>query len=98
MYHSRAQSSQANSLLMDGKTPLESEIQEGKVMTSAFAVWRGQPVILQVAAGTTRVPLRGTIVGESDEALRVRIGSGWDVDIYKTMVLAVEEDSWMNVT
>ena len=72
--------------------------EEGQDMTSAFAFWRGQPVILQVAAGTTRVPLRGTIVGESDEALRVRVGSGWDVDIFKTMVLAVEEDSWMNVT
>jgi hypothetical protein len=77
---------------VNGKT------EEGTDMTSAFAVWRGQPVILQVAAGTTRVPLRGTIVGESDEALRVRIGSNWDVDIFKTMVLAVEEDSWMNVT
>jgi hypothetical protein len=74
------------------------EAREAQDMTSAFAVWRGQPVILQVAAGTTRVPLRGTIVGESDEALRVRIGSGWDVDIYKTMVVAVEEDNWMNIT
>ena len=98
MYHSRAQSPQANSLVMEGKTQVDSGAQEGREMTSAFAVWRGQPVILQVAAGTTRVPLRGTIVGESDEALRVRIGGGWDVDIYKTMVLAVEEDSWMNVT
>jgi hypothetical protein len=98
MYHSRAQSPRANSQVMASRTQAGSEIQEGKEMTSAFAVWRGQPVILQVAAGTTRVPLRGTIVGESDEALRVRIGSGWDVDIYKTMVLAVEEDSWMNIT
>ncbi|NDQ58388.1 MAG: hypothetical protein GZ088_15070 [Acidipila sp.] len=75
-----------------------TKTEEGQQMTSAFAVWRGQPVILQVAAGITRVPLRGTIVGESDDALRVRVGSGWDVDIFKTMVLAVEEDSWMNVT
>jgi len=67
-------------------------------MQSVYQAWVGQQVVLQVATGELRVPLRGTIVGESDEALRVRIGGGWDVDIYKTMVLAVEEDSWMNVT
>jgi hypothetical protein len=64
----------------------------------AFAVWHGQPVILRVTAGDLRVPLRGTIVGETAQALRFRIGNGWDVDIYKNMVLAVEEDSWLDVT
>src|SRR6266446_376647 len=29
--------------------------------------------------------------------LRMRIGDGWDVDIYKTMVLAVEEDAMATV-
>ena len=69
----------ATSLSADASPPFFAV----SITTSAFAVWRGQPVILQVAAGTTRVPLRGTSVGESDEALRVRIGSGWDVDIYE---------------
>ncbi len=67
-------------------------------MVSAYTSWHGQPVILQLAAGNMRVPLRGTIVGESEQALRFRVGSGWDVDIYKSMVLAVEEDSWTNIT
>jgi hypothetical protein len=35
-------------------------------------------------------------VGESDEAVRFRIGESWDVDIYKSMILAVEEDEWTN--
>jgi hypothetical protein len=64
----------------------------------AFAVWHGQPVILRVTAGALRVPLRGPLVGETAQALRFRIGNGWDVDIYKNMVLAVEEDSWVDVT
>ncbi len=63
-------------------------------MTSAYAVWLGQPVVLQVAAGDLKVPVRGTIIGESDAAVRFRIGEGWDVDIYKAMILAVEEDNW----
>jgi hypothetical protein len=63
-------------------------------MTSAYSVWLGQPVVLQVAAGDLKVPLRGTIIGESNGAVRLRIGEGWDVDIYKAMILAVEEDNW----
>jgi len=54
----------------------------------------GQPVVLRVAAGDLKVPLRGTIIGESNGAVRLRIGEGWDVDIYKAMILAVEEDNW----
>jgi hypothetical protein len=66
-------------------------------MHSAFAVWIGQPVVLQVALGDIKVPLRGKLLKEGGETLRVRIGDRWDVDIYKTMVLAVEEDSMATV-
>ena len=67
-------------------------------MKSRYATWLGQLVVLQVEAGEMRVPLRGTIVGETPDALRFRIGEGWDVDIYKTMVLAVEEDLASSIT
>jgi len=66
-------------------------------MGSVYASWIGQTVILQVTAADLRVPLRGTIVGESEEALRFRIGENWDIDIYKNMILAIEEDSWAKV-
>ena len=66
-------------------------------MQGAYALWLGQPVILQVAAGDIRVPLRGTIVGETPDAVRLRVGDGWDVDIYKAMVLAVEQDNWISI-
>jgi len=29
--------------------------------------------------------------------VRFRIGEGWDVDIYKAMILAVEEDNWVSI-
>ena len=66
-------------------------------MPSAYSNWMGQPVVLQVAAGDLKVPLRGTIVAESDAAVRFRVGEGWDVDIYKAMILAVEEDNWVSI-
>ena len=66
-------------------------------MPSAYAAWVGQGVVLQVAAGDLRVPLRGIIVGESEVAVRFRVGEGWDIDIYKTMILAVEQDNWASI-
>lgn len=62
-------------------------------MESAFAPWIGLPVVLQVALGDIRVPLRGKLLKEGGDTVRMRIGDAWDVDIYKTMVLAVEEDA-----
>ena len=61
-------------------------------MDSAYAAWVGLPVVLQVALGDIKVPLRGTMLKDGGETVRMRI-EGWDVDIYKTMILAVEEDA-----
>lgn len=70
---------------------------EGEKMQSAYAVWIGQAVVLQVAAADLRVPLRGIIVGETDEAIQFRVEQTWDIDIYKSMILAVEQDRWARV-
>lgn len=45
---------------------------------------------LRVAAGESRTTLHCIDMGESDAAVRVRIGGIWDADIYKEMVLSVE--------
>ena len=66
-------------------------------MQSVYQAWVGQQVVLQVATGELRVPLRGTIVGESEDAVRFRVGNSWDVDVFKNMILAVEEDSWASI-
>jgi hypothetical protein len=66
-------------------------------MESAYAVWIGQPVIMQLAAADSRVPLRGIIVAETDDCLRFRVEQTWDIDIYKSMILAVEQDRWARV-
>ena len=61
-------------------------------MEGAYATWIGQPVVLQLALGDIKVPLRGKLLKEGGDTVRMRIGDGWDVDIYKTMILAVEQD------
>jgi len=66
-------------------------------MPSVYESWIGTPVVIQVSTGDVRVPLRGTIVGENDEAVRFRVGEGWDIDVFKNMILAVEEDNWASI-
>jgi hypothetical protein len=61
-------------------------------MENAFRAWVGHPVVLQVAVGDIKVPLRGKLLKVGGETVRMRIGEGWDVDIYKAMILTVEED------
>jgi hypothetical protein len=62
-------------------------------MEGGYTVWMGQPVILRVAAGDLRVPLRGRLLSETDDAVRLRIADSWDVDVFKSMVVAVEHDN-----
>jgi hypothetical protein len=61
-------------------------------MQTGFNVWLGQAVVLQVALGDIQVPLRGRLLKEGGDTVRMRIGEGWDVDIYKNMILNVEQD------
>ena len=61
-------------------------------MIDLFQPWIGQSVVLQVALGDIQVPLRGKLLKEGGDTVRMRIGEGWDVDIYKNMILCVEED------
>ncbi len=66
-------------------------------MEGGYTVWMGQPVILRVVAGNLRVPLRGRLVAETDSIVRLRIAGSWDVDIFKSMVAAVEMDTPVQV-
>ncbi|HSZ18160.1 MAG TPA: hypothetical protein VK770_00110 [Candidatus Acidoferrum sp.] len=67
-------------------------------MLSPYASWIGQAVILQVAAEDLRVPLRGMIIEESETSVRFRVAEeGKDIDIFKPMILAVEQESCSDV-
>lgn len=58
-------------------------------MEGAYSMWMGQDVILRLAVDEMPVPLRGKLVGETPDALRLRIAGSWDVEIFKSMVLAI---------
>lgn len=62
-------------------------------MDGGYAVWMGQPVVLRVLAGNLRVPLRGRLMLETDDTVKLRIAESWDVDIFKSMILAIEHDN-----
>jgi hypothetical protein len=68
-----------------------SEQIDPKEARSVFSIWLDKPVLLWVTAGETRTVLTCTVVGESEAAVRIRIGGLWDLDIYKEMIIAVEE-------
>jgi hypothetical protein len=61
-------------------------------MQTGYNVWLGQAVVLQVALGDIQVPLRGKLLKEGGDTVRMRIGEGWDIDIYKNMIVTVERD------
>ena len=61
-------------------------------MLSSFEPWLGKTVVLRLRNGEPRVPLRGIIVAESSGAVRLRIGGGWDINVYKSAILDVESE------
>jgi hypothetical protein len=67
-------------------------------MASSFEQWFGKTVVLQLTTGETRVPLRGIILAESGHAVRFRITGGWEFDVYKSLILAVEREKGLGTT
>jgi hypothetical protein len=63
---------------------------------NAYSVWLDREVVLQVVAEDLRVSLRGRVVNESSNAVRVRIEGCWDVDISKEMIVGVAANNYMN--
>jgi len=45
-------------------------------MDTAYKPWIGQAVVLQVALGDIKVPLRGRLLKDGGETMRMSIGEG----------------------
>jgi hypothetical protein len=61
---------------------------------SAYSAWIGKSVVLLVVIRNTQVPMPCRIVAESHADVRVRIDPGWELDLAKELILAVEEDAF----
>jgi len=67
-------------------------ITEGmKDFSSMYSAWFGKPVVLLVVIRQCHVPMPCRIVSESVADVRVRIQPGWEMDVKKELILAVEE-------
>ena len=59
----------------------------------AYSAWLGKPVVLLVVIRSCHVPMPCSIIGESISDVRVRIQPGWEMDVRKELILAVEEEA-----
>ena len=57
----------------------------------AYTSWLGKPVVMVVVIRQCHVLMPCHIVGESAADVRVRIHPGWEMDVRKVLILAVEE-------
>jgi hypothetical protein len=64
-----------------------------KDFSPAYSAWFGKPVVLLVVIRRCHVPMPCRIVAESVADVRVRIKPGWEMDLRKELILAVEEDT-----
>jgi len=59
----------------------------------AYTAWLRKPVVLLVVIRQCHIPVPCSILGESAATLRVRFEPGWEMDLRKELILAVEEDA-----
>jgi hypothetical protein len=60
--------------------------------SSTYSAWFGIPVLLFVVR-QCGVPIPCHIIAESVAAVRIRLQPGWEIDVRKEFILAVEEAS-----
>jgi hypothetical protein len=64
-----------------------------QTFSPVYSAWFGKPVVLLVVIRQCRVPMPCSIVAESTTDVRVRIKPGWEMDVRKELILALEEDA-----
>jgi hypothetical protein len=63
----------------------------GKGFSLAYSAWFGKSVVLLLTIHHCQVPLACSIVDESVDGVRVQTEAGWELEIRKEFILAVEE-------
>jgi hypothetical protein len=67
-------------------------ITEGaKNVSPAYSAWVDKHVVLLIRVRQYFVPMPCSIIGETDDGVRVCIQPGWELEIRKELILAVEE-------
>jgi hypothetical protein len=64
-----------------------------KGISPIYSTWFGRRVVLLVKVRQGRIPMACSIVGESVADVRILLRAGWEMDVRKELILAIEEDS-----
>jgi hypothetical protein len=64
-----------------------------KRVSPTYSSWLGKPVVMLVIIRQCHVPMPCRIVGESVSEVRVRLQPGWEMEVRKDLILAVEADA-----
>ena len=64
-----------------------------KDFSPVYSAWLGKPVVLLVAIRHCHIPMPCRIVAESITDIRVLLSPGWELNVRKELILALEEDS-----
>ena len=62
-----------------------------KNLSPAYSAWVDKPIVLLIKVRQYFVPVPCSIIGETDAGVRVCIQPGWELEIRKELILAVEE-------
>jgi len=74
-----------------GRRETESTTGGTKDLVSVYSPWFGKSVVLLVAIRGCQIPMPCSIVSESIAEISIRIKYGWEMDVQKKLILAVEE-------
>jgi hypothetical protein len=64
-----------------------------KGISPIYSTRFGRRVVLLVKVRQGRIPMACSIVGESVADVRILLRAGWEMDVRKELILAIEEDS-----
>ena len=66
-------------------------VERTKDCSSVYSSWFGKAIVMLVVIRQSQIPVHCQIVGESAADVRVRIQPGWEMNVGKGLILAVEE-------
>ena len=68
-------------------------VEKTKHVSPIYSLWFGKPVVLLVVIRQCHFPLPCSVIGETVADVRVRVQPGWEMDVRKELILAIEEDA-----
>jgi hypothetical protein len=91
LHYGRVKKGAVNNTQIERVTQMMTEGKKG--ISPTYSTWFGRQVVLLVKVRQGRVPMPCSIVGESVADVRILLRAGWEMDVRKELILAIEEDS-----